>query len=169
MFDRYHRLAVKPPIKDMSINANPYQTPDSQRPPANHPEWNGTAQGSARGKLALWLLAYLYPVWLLSSFYLVWLVAWFQLGHRPQPMLDDPKSIGGAMNVLHLIPGILLMLMPILAPLGLTASIIFPVQTRRESRRVTGGALALLYILLCAAVLLTLRWDSAGVVEWWFD
>ena len=154
----------------MTINANPYQTPDAvdvslDDHPAPHPVGNF----ATRYRLTVWLLAFLYPVWLLGSFYLTWFIAWVQLGHRPRPMLDDPKSVGGILDIAYYLPGLLLMLMPVLVPLGFAASFFCPVNPRSGRRHVSRPALAVLYISLCAIVLLTLRSDPGRVVEWWFD
>ena len=109
------------------------------------------------------------PVWLLGSFYSTWLIAWIQLGHLPRPMLDDPKSIGGVMEIAYFVSGILVMTMPVLTPIGLIASFFCPISTRRTARYALKAALAVLYVALCALVLLTLRTDPGRVVEWWFD
>lgn len=154
----------------MTTEANPYQTPNTVRVLVDaHPESPPSGRLATRFRFAVWLLAFLYPVWLLGSFYLTWLIAAVQLGHPPRPMLDDPKSIGGILNVAYYIPGILLMLMPVLAPIGLAASLFFPINTRRRLRHALGPAFAVLYIMLCAIALLTLRSDPGRVVEWWFD
>ena len=84
-------------------------------------------------------------------------------------MLDDPKSIGGVMVVVYLIPGLLLMAMPALTPLGLAASFFCPFRARHRLRLAQNFAIAFLYIALCAIVLLMLRSDPGRVVEWWFD
>ena len=123
-----------------------------------------------RFNLATWLLVYLFPVWLVGSFYATWLVAWIQLGHRPRPMLDDPKSIGGLMDIAYPIAGYLVMAMPVLTPIGFAASFFFPVRTRRSgARSALNTTLAVLYVVLCVFALLILRADGGRVVEWWFD
>jgi hypothetical protein len=122
-----------------------------------------------RSRFMVWLLAYLYPVWLVGSFYLTWIIAWAQLGHRPRPMLDDPKSVGGILDIAYYVPGILVMLMPVLAPIGLAASFFCPITTRRDLRHALRAAFAILYVVFCAIALLTLRSDPGRVVEWWFD
>ena len=122
-----------------------------------------------RVRFAVWLLAYLYPAWLLASFYAAWLVAWVQLGHPPRPMLDDPKSIGVATDIAYYVSGMFVMLLPALTPIGLAASFLCPIPIRRELRGELGAAFAMLYIVFCAIVLLTLRSDPGRVIEWWFD
>ncbi len=154
----------------MTTEANPYQTPNTAQVLVD-----ADAASPPRSRLvtcsrvSIWLLAFLYPVWLLGSFYVTWMIAWVQLGHRPRPMLDDPKSVGGILDIAYYVPGILVMLMPVLAPIGLAASFFCPITTRRGRRHVLGAAFAILYVVLCAIVLLTLRSDPGRVVEWWFD
>ena len=148
----------------LTIETNPYRTPGSA--PLLVDDDSTTVP---RFRFAFGLLAYLYPVWLVSSFYSTWLMAWIQLGHRPRPMLDDPKSIGGLMDIAYIVPGFLVMAMPVLTPIGLAASFFCPVQVRRVSRYAQNCVLAVLYVALCALALLMLRADPGRVVEWWFD
>ena len=157
------------PIKNMTTEANPYQTPNYTEVSLDEQPALHQSRLATRYWVAVWLLAFLYPVWLLGSFYLTWLIAWVQLGHRPRPMLDDPKAIGGVLDIAYYIPGILLMLVPVLAPLGLVASFFCPINARRGVRHSWRAAFAALYVALCALALLTLRSDPGRVVEWWFD
>ena len=73
------------------------------------------------------------------------------------------------MDIAYFVPGILVMAMPVLTPIGLIASFFCPISTRRAVRYALKAALAVLYVALCAFVLLTLRTDPGRVVEWWFD
>lgn len=143
---------------------NPYQITDTARLPVE-----GDTPSAPRVRFCIWLLAYLYPLWLASSFYASWLIAWMLLGHRPRPNLDDPKSIGAFMDVTNLLPLLLLMAMPALAPMGLAASFFCPICVRPRLRVVRDLVLAIVYVVLCAVVLFTLRTDPWRVVEWWFD
>lgn len=154
----------------MTTKTNPYQTPNTVDELAVDEAALPPQSGFAAFCIAAaWLLACLFPVWLLGSFYLTWLLAWWQLGHRPRPMLDDPTSIGHIVSVAYFASGMLVMLMPILAPAGLVASFFCPLTTRRDLRPALRTALPILYVVICAVVLLTLRSDPAGVVDWWFD
>lgn len=111
----------------------------------------------------------MYPVWLVGAFYATWLVAWVELGHRPRPMLDDPKYIGGLMDFVYGVPGYLLLGLPVLAPLGFAASFFCQKRTTRERRGVLAMVLAAFYVLMCVTAIVVLRYDGASVVEWWFD
>ena len=132
---------------------NPYRTPVTAL---------SDAPGSAllpRLKFAIWLPVYLYPVWLASSFYVTWIIAWIVLGHRPRPMLDDPKYIGGVMDLVCAIPLIMAMGFPLLTPLGFAASFICPIRICQRSRIRQITALSLIYIMLFVGALLLLRVD----------
>ena len=143
---------------------NPYRTSDAV------PLLGDDDSPSApRLKFVIWLSAYLFPVWLVCSFYSVWLVAWIQLGHRPRPMLDDPKDIGGFMDFAYFVPGFLLLAMPALIPLGLAASFFCPLRVCRGRRFILSTTLVVLYVALCTFALVGLRKDPGGVVEWWLD
>ena len=158
------------PIKNMTTEANPYQTPNAaQLLVDDYGASPPRGRLATRLRIAVCLLAYLYPIWLLGSFYLTWLIAWVQLGHRPRPMVDDPKSVGGILDIAYYLPGIFIMLLPVLAPIGLAASFFCPITARRDVRYAIRAAIAILYVALCAFVLLTLRYDPGQVVEWWFD
>ncbi len=148
----------------MTTFTNPYRTP---QPAAGF--IGEDTEPASRLKISIWLLAYLYPVWLTSSFYVTWLIAWVQLNHRPRPLLDDPKFIGGLMDIANFVPGLLLMAMPVLAPLGLGASFFNPFRTAHSRRFALDVAILGLYLGLCTTALLILRADPWRVVEWWFD
>ena len=153
------------------VQPNPYRVPERPVPGHAEPidETNLDAPPASKARRTIWALVYFYPVWLVSSFYLTWLVAWIQLGHRPRPMLDDPKSIGGLMDIAYPIPGIVAMGMPLLAPLGFVAAFFYPVSANRGDRYTIRTTLALVYIALCVLALVLLRADGGRVVEWWFD
>ncbi|QDV61460.1 hypothetical protein [Crateriforma conspicua] len=149
---------------------NPYQAPidaTTDLPPAavaSQPSFR-----LPRGSFVVWLMVYLYPLWLIGSFYMTWWIAWHLLGHRPRPSLDDPKSIGGILDFLYYVPGIFLVLMPILVPIGLASSFLFPINVQRKTRCVLGIALLVLYVTIGAFVFRTLRSDPNHVVRWWLD
>ncbi len=149
----------------MPSASNPYATPRS----AGHQRDKAESLES-RGGWIRWAAVYLFPVWMLLSFYFTWLVAWGELGHRPVPMKDDPKYIGGLMSVFQYLPGLFVMIAPAALPIGLVASFFCPRRPRNTMARIGHGILlALLYIGLTTAVIVTLRTDSGRIVEWWFD
>jgi hypothetical protein len=84
-------------------------------------------------------------------------------------MLDDPKSIGGFMDIAYVVSELLVTAMPVLVPIGLAASFFCPFHVPRGVRYALNAAFAVLYVALCAFALLMLRVDPGRVVEWWFD
>ena len=119
-------------------------------------------------KLALWLAAYAYPVIGACVFYLSWFAAWLVLGHKPRPMLDDPKSIGGLMDIAYLISIVALLTVPVLTPIGFVASFICPLNIF-GTPRTRCAILAAAYIGICVVILLTIKADPGSIVEWWLD
>ena len=146
------------------MNENPYQ-----------PEFTTSvfaverSASTTRFKFALWLLGYLYPVWLAASFYVTSIIAWIQLGHFPRPNIDDPKSIGGMMDIAYPVSSLLPLVMPVMVPLGLAASFYCPVWKPLSERNAFRGLLVVLYIALCAIAWRLLSEDPGRVVEWRAD
>ena len=64
----------------------------------------------------------LYPLILVASLYATWFMAWAELGHRPVPSLDDPKSISRVVDVPYFASGALLVGM--FAALGLHVAVL---------------------------------------------
>ncbi|MCS7468014.1 hypothetical protein NZK35_15275 [Stieleria sp. ICT_E10.1] len=147
----------------MPHNTNPYHStvtlPDNNHEPL-------TVVHRAR---LLWRLAYLYPLFVLCAFYGTWLCAWSGLGHMPRPNLDDPSSIDGITRIVHHVPAILIMAMPVLSPLGFAASFFLPHNRNRGWKAATQCMLALLYLAVCMIALKILWADPGRVVEWYFD
>lgn len=73
------------------------------------------------------------------------------------------------MNMAYVVPGLMIMAMPVLTPLGLAASFLCPVQPSCGRRFARNTKLAILYVALCTCAVITLRQDPGRVVEWWFD
>ncbi len=148
----------------MTVNENPYR-----------PEFTTSvfavdhSVSTTRFKIALWLFAYLNQVWLVASFYVTWLIAWMQLGHFPRPNLDDPKSIGGLIDIAYPVSGLLILVMTAMVPLGLAASFYCPVWKPLSKRYAFRGLLVVLYIALGAFAWTLLCEDPGRVVEWWAD
>lgn len=148
---------------DLMAHTNPYQP--------TTPSTSLSANGSSpipRWKLAFWLAAYSYPVIGFCGFYLSWLVAWLVLGHKPRIALDDPKSIGGLMDIAYLISVVAFLSVPVLTPIGFIASFVCPLRLF-GSPRTRGAILATAYIGICVAIFLTIQADPGSIVEWWLD
>ncbi len=147
----------------MAEGRNPFETPIAESSIVEVAENNENVYSIPnRYRRTAWFLVFLYPGWLALSFYAVWLLAWYELGHRPRPMLDDPKSVGGMLTILYYLPGIVLMVAPIFAPLGLALCFLFPARMRFVRRVVIGFALALLYVVLWAGTMNLLVGSSGG-------
>ncbi len=137
--------------------ANPYQTPTTQLAVQKQQPI------SLRG-LFLFLIAWLYPLLLVGSLYGTWLVAWYSLGHRPRPSLDDPKSIGPAVDVCYPLFSLLLVGFPAALLFGLFYQLLaagrpWPLKT----------FFALLTIGIWSMTIVFLRWDPWLVAEWYLD
>lgn len=120
-------------------------------------------------KPLLWVRTYVlaYPVLLPLATYLTWLAGRWSLGHWPRPGLDDPKSIGTLVSLMH--GGTLLVAT---AGMGLFLAgwlVLLGVAVRRPEERpalmrVSGWA-ALAFALAVGL----LRWDPLSVGNWLAD
>jgi hypothetical protein len=95
--------------------------------------------------------------------FLEWSVAWWTLGHRPVPMVDDPKGIGGVVPVLHWTSKISL----------LSLILIFPWASLhwigRHGGSRTGQMVALGCFLLPLSTLVVLCISNFEPISWWLD
>ena len=148
----------------MASYTNPYRTP--QPTPGSDRK---DAKPLSHFGIVVWLLVYLYPVWIAGSFYSTWLIAWVELGHRPRPMLDDPKYIGGLMDYVYPLPALTLMALPVLAPLGMASSFFTPFRGVRRRRITLSVVLAVLHVGIWTLSIWGLRNDPFRVADWWFD
>ena len=124
----------------MNGESNPYRAPGITSIPSQDVTVSGDRVVS-RTWFVTWLAVYTYPVWLFLSFYIVWLIGWAELGHRPRPMLDDPKSIGLITSVVYFVPGLLLIAMPVLFCLGMVAAFNCPFAVTPKNRWLVGSSL----------------------------
>ena len=109
-----------------------------------------------------------YPLISLGFIYVTWLVAYIQLSHFPVPYENDPKFIGGASTILHMLGGFYMIagLLPFLAAALYPLFLLFP-KSRDEKKRV------LKWYLVGVVSLLTwysiVRYDPSRAIEWYFD
>lgn len=147
----------------MPVNVHPYE------PPKPDLATKKTSDGVFRISRPHWLIIYLYPVALIGSLYSAWLAAWWELGHIPQPNVDDPHSIGGIMDLFVHIPLLVALPFPILFPLGFVASFYLRRRQGVPTRDGWWWLMPVMYVLLCLLDFAILRWDPLRAVEWYGD
>ena len=108
--------------------------------------------------------AWIYALIVLACYNGVWLLAYFELGHAPRPMLDDPKSLntvgaGGAAFVM-----LTLGIFPIIA-LGGIFSQFFVLRREFGNRLLFAGLTLCLWI----GLLFLLRIDDRDIIGWLMD
>ena len=154
-------------VKDLVSSSNPYRpTVPPPAPPPSHSTDRPIALHL--WKLTLWLAAYSCPVIVAGCFYMSWFVAWIVLGHKPRPMVDDPKSIGGLMDIAYIGSMVAFLSAPILAPIGFIASFVCPFPSFGK-QRMRCAILVAVYLGICVTILLTIKADPGRVIEWWLD
>jgi hypothetical protein len=107
-----------------------------------------------------------YPLLLLGSLYGQWLLSWWVIGHRPQPMVDDPKWIDGANEMMLVTFCAMMGFVP--AGLGALALNVWYVVRRRLRGSPLLVRIIVIAVLWLGTVVLLLC-DPASVLEWWFD
>lgn len=117
--------------------------------------------------MILWVLIYAFPLLTIFSIYGCWLLAWATLGYQPKPMLNDPKYIGGPLDVAYFASNIAIMIYPAIAPLGLISPFFCPAVQR--SRIPKSLVLLAIYVAINVLGIVLLRTDPGSVVEWYFD
>jgi hypothetical protein len=105
-------------------------------------------------------------IWL-STVYTVWLIAWVQLGRRPRPLLDDPKNLGGWVDIPHTASVLLFMIaFPLLgAAVGAALSLGVFGKGKWNVALLSFGAL----LLSWTAAFAVARLDPGRVVAWYLD
>jgi hypothetical protein len=118
--------------------------------------------------LAVWSIGFLYPLIAVGSIYVCWLVAWAIKGHPPREMLDDPKHIGGVMDLAYLVSVLLIAPWPVLTIGGFVVTLFCPIRILRM-RSASVAAFAAFYVAICGLAFALVRWDPGRVVSWWLD
>jgi hypothetical protein len=133
-------------------------------------ECAGRPRGSRIAKTTL-AAALIYPLLPLMALYVTWVIAWMVLGHRPRSSLDDPKFIGGPVDVAYVATALLLMSLPVGIPAGITVGTISAAWYVYLP-----GWNWLRYSMLILAILgayvgsgIMLQWDPLRVLYWYMD
>ena len=116
---------------------------------------------------AMVMASWFYPFALLWFLHATWLIAWGVLGHRPLPMIDDPKYISVWVDVSYFITVLLLVAFPVAFLAG------FPVILFSKPKRAGGVLKATLrvgsYLAIWAVTVLMLRADPMRIIYWFMD
>lgn len=115
-----------------------------------------------------WFLAFLYPAFATASIYLCWLAAWWTLGHRPRPSVDDPKLIGGLVDVIYPISFLMFFTFPLVGISVFFFAMLCPIRSIRRSRIASGVIVLASFVLYFGSIML-MRRDPGDVLFWWFD
>lgn len=129
---------------------------------------NSHSQRISRVYIAVWGAGFLYPVIAVGSIYFCWLVAWAVKGHLPREMLDDPKNIGGIMDLAYLASVLLILPWPLWTIAGFVVTLFCPIRIFR-TRSASIAAFAAFYIATCFLAFGLVTWDPGRVVSWWLD
>jgi len=108
----------------------------------------------------------LYPVLLPLTFYLAWAAGRFELGHWPVPSLDDPKYIGGLVDVTYWIVSATLFGFPVCV---ISIGFLLLWSFSRVPERKSYAFYSLAGLVLLLVMVAFMRWDPHRVVEWYFD
>ena len=107
----------------------------------------------------------------LASLYLTWIAAWVTLGRRPQSSVDDPKHIGGLVDLPYIMTALLIGTMPMVMLIACIAGAFVTVWwVRRRGGGIfvsTAAVLALVGLYVGCVVLLL--WDPLRVMNWYMD
>jgi hypothetical protein len=108
-----------------------------------------------------------FPFALPLAIYLTWIAGRLTLGYWPRPSLDDPKSIGIWVRILHTTTTLILMFgLPVFAIMILALLCRAVRDKSRRSRLLLDLGLSTLFMV---GAILFLRWDPLHVVEWFMD
>jgi hypothetical protein len=110
-------------------------------------------------------LTLLYPLLITGGFVVEWLVAWAVLGHKPQPMVDDPKGIAGAQIIHIAVLCLLLSSLPAFVT-GAVVNVMYIID-RRPSGLVGWLRLAVFWIGW-SGLLAVLQLRPFDILEWWW-
>jgi hypothetical protein len=107
-----------------------------------------------------------YPWLCVLMVYLTWVVAAITLGHQPRPYLDDPKFIGGWVDLVRVATFLLFLAWPAAMLLNAAGMLMAAVMPRRRS---FGFVFLLLCASLCSWALSLSMVRFSKVIIWFFD
>lgn len=142
---------------------NPYQPNELNELNGEHPQDKTSPFPRPLEFLLAWG-AWIYALIVLACYNGIWLLAYFELGHAPRPMLDDPKFVktvgaGGAEFVLVIVGT-----SPV-AALGGIFSQFFVLRREFGNRLLFAGLTLCLWI----GLLFLLRIDDRDIIGWLMD
>lgn len=142
---------------------NPYQPNEFNAPNGELPQNNTSPFPRPLEFLFAWG-AWIYALIFVACYNGIWLLAYFELGHAPRPMLDDPTSLntvgdGGAGFVV-----VMLIEAPVIVLGGILSQ--FLVLRRTFGKRLLFAGLTL---CLWFGLVFLLRIDNRDIIEWLFD
>ena len=108
-----------------------------------------------------------YPFALVAGFFATWFAGRVSLGHWPRPSLDDPKQIGGWLDVPYTITGVLLIFGFPAFIVALAALVYRAYRAAPERARLLGTAVV--SVLFMVAASLYLGWDPLRIGDWFMD
>ena len=108
----------------------------------------------------------------LAALYGTWIAAWIALGHRPEPALNDPKSINRLVGAMHDLTVLLVIALPLIAVacVGFLPDEIRSAKSNDSTSRdrlivVLGNAA----LWVCVATFALLFLDPLNVLFWFMD
>jgi hypothetical protein len=105
----------------------------------------------------------LHPFLVHTGVFITWLCASTTLRRPPRPSLDDPKMIGGIVDVAYVASALPLMCWPVVAFLSVLLMTVLFNRVRHVA--LLSAAMAVAYLLAYAL----LQWDPGGIVCWYMD
>jgi hypothetical protein len=112
-------------------------------------------------------LTLLYPFLIAGGIVVEWLVAWAVLGHRPEPMVNDPKGIAGVQSIHFVVQSLLILgALPAFVT-GAVVNVMYVIDRRLTA--VMGCLRLILFWIAWPALLAFFRLRPSEMLDWWFD
>ena len=108
-----------------------------------------------------------YPFLLPLMMVATWVTGRWSLGHWPRTSLDDPSTIGVWVNIPYHVAMVLVVFG--LPAFGICMGLLLHDSWRNECRRKRSLTIAGAAALGMIGMVLVLRWDPLGIVDWFMD